>query len=75
MANGPDLAVPYTEDQKAALYAELASGAESGHDYTARRVRPLSFPSDTSWIFDGHCYALICGRARTDGPRTHILET
>lgn len=35
-ANGADIEVPYTEDQKAALYAELASGAESGHDYTAR---------------------------------------
>lgn len=34
--NGPDLTVAYTEDQKAALYAELASGAESGHDYTGR---------------------------------------
>ncbi|KAF8319627.1 trehalase-domain-containing protein [Clavulina sp. PMI_390] len=34
--NGPDLTTPYTEDQKADLYAELASGAESGHDYTAR---------------------------------------
>ncbi|KAF8319629.1 glycoside hydrolase family 37 protein [Clavulina sp. PMI_390] len=34
--NGPDISVPYTEEQKADLYAELASGAESGYDFTAR---------------------------------------
>lgn len=39
--NGADLAVPYTDEQKADLYAELASGAESGHDYTARFVISL----------------------------------
>ena len=35
-ANGDGITVPFTEKQKEALYAELASGAESGHDYTAR---------------------------------------
>ncbi|QRV92208.1 trehalase [Ceratobasidium sp. AG-Ba] len=38
-ANGPDISTPYTDEQKADLYAELASGAESGWDYTARWVR------------------------------------
>jgi alpha,alpha-trehalase len=37
-ANGPDIPTPLTEEQKADLYAELASGAESGWDYTARYV-------------------------------------
>jgi alpha,alpha-trehalase len=37
-ANGEDLETPLTEEQKADLYAELASGAESGWDYTARYV-------------------------------------
>ena len=35
-ANGPDLTTPLTEDEKEALYAELASGAETGWDYTVR---------------------------------------
>ncbi|KAF8324783.1 Six-hairpin glycosidase-like protein [Cantharellus anzutake] len=38
-ANGPDLVVPYNESQKADLYAELASGAESGHDYSSRWIQ------------------------------------
>jgi len=29
-ANGPDVKTPLNDTQKAALYAELASGAESG---------------------------------------------
>jgi len=35
-ANGPDITTPYTEEEKQDLYAELASGAESGLDYSAR---------------------------------------
>ena len=35
-ANGADLATPYTDQQKADLYAELASGAETGWDYSSR---------------------------------------
>ncbi|EJC98505.1 trehalase [Fomitiporia mediterranea MF3/22] len=35
-ANGADLPTPLTDDQKADLYAQLATGAESGWDYTAR---------------------------------------
>src|SRR5258708_15918860 len=35
-ANGADLAAPYTEQQKEDLYAELASGAETGWDYSSR---------------------------------------
>ena len=35
-ANGVDLATPYTEQQKEDLYAELASGAETGWDYSSR---------------------------------------
>jgi alpha,alpha-trehalase len=38
-ANGPDVVPPLTETQKAALYAELASGAETGWDYTMRWFR------------------------------------
>lgn len=37
-ANGPDITTPYTENEKQALYAELASGAESGWDYSTRCV-------------------------------------
>ncbi|KAG8918242.1 hypothetical protein FRC02_002512, partial [Tulasnella sp. 418] len=48
-ANGSDLTTPYTEEQKANLYAELASGAESGWDYTARWSRePWSNQADTT---------------------------
>ncbi|KIM20124.1 glycoside hydrolase family 37 protein [Serendipita vermifera MAFF 305830] len=35
-ANGADLSTPYTDAEKGALYAELASGAESGWDYSSR---------------------------------------
>ncbi|KAG8955246.1 hypothetical protein FRC03_011247 [Tulasnella sp. 419] len=38
-ANGNDLITPYTEKEKADLYAELASGAESGWDYSSRWSR------------------------------------
>ena len=38
-ANGPKVVPALTETQKAALYAELASGAESGWDYTMRWFR------------------------------------
>src|SRR5258706_5103103 len=34
--NGADLVTPYTDQQKADLYAELASGAETGWDYSSR---------------------------------------
>jgi alpha,alpha-trehalase len=34
--NGADLATPYTDQQKADLYAEIASGAETGWDYSSR---------------------------------------
>ncbi|EGN97904.1 glycoside hydrolase family 37 protein [Serpula lacrymans var. lacrymans S7.3] len=35
-ANDPTLTTPLTEEQRADLYGELASGAETGWDYTAR---------------------------------------
>ena len=35
-ANDPSLATPLTESERADLYAELASGAESGWDYSSR---------------------------------------
>ncbi|KAH7337166.1 trehalase [Rhizoctonia solani] len=38
-ANGEDLETHFTEEQKADIYAELATGAESGWDYTARWSR------------------------------------
>ncbi|KAG9022809.1 hypothetical protein FS837_006129, partial [Tulasnella sp. UAMH 9824] len=39
----------YTDDQKAALYAELASGAESGWDYSTRWTKdPFSTLGDTT---------------------------
>jgi alpha,alpha-trehalase len=38
-ANGPNVVPALTETQKAALYAELASGAETGWDYTMRWFR------------------------------------
>jgi len=34
--NGADVSPPYNDTQKAALYAELASGAETGWDYSSR---------------------------------------
>ena len=36
VANGADLVTPYTEKQKEDLYAELATGAETGWDYSSR---------------------------------------
>jgi alpha,alpha-trehalase len=35
-ANGADIQTPLNDSQKAELYSELATGAESGWDYTAR---------------------------------------
>ena len=35
-ANDPTLQTPLTEDERAELYSELASGAESGWDYSSR---------------------------------------
>lgn len=35
-ANGPDITTPLNESQKEELYSELASGAETGWDYTVR---------------------------------------
>ncbi|KAF8600259.1 hypothetical protein BDV93DRAFT_511019 [Ceratobasidium sp. AG-I] len=43
-ANREDIATPLTEEQKGDLYAELASGAESGWDYTSR---PASHSQET----------------------------
>ncbi|KAF8272594.1 glycoside hydrolase [Lactarius quietus] len=37
-ANDPTLSTPLTESQRAELYSELASGAESGWDYSTRFV-------------------------------------
>ena len=36
LANGEDVIPPLSASEKAELYAEMASGAESGWDYTAR---------------------------------------
>ncbi|KZT35404.1 glycoside hydrolase [Sistotremastrum suecicum HHB10207 ss-3] len=36
VTNGPDLTTAYTEQEQADLYAELASGAETGWDYSSR---------------------------------------
>lgn len=42
-ANDPTLTTPLTEDQRANLYAELASGAETGWDYSSRWAKdPLA---------------------------------
>ncbi|KAI0754492.1 glycoside hydrolase family 37 protein [Daedaleopsis nitida] len=42
-ANDPALSTPLTAQQRADLYAELASGAETGWDYTARWLKePLA---------------------------------
>jgi len=35
-ANDPSISPPLSDDDKANLYAELASGAETGWDYTIR---------------------------------------
>ncbi|KAH9040254.1 glycoside hydrolase family 37 protein [Lactarius hengduanensis] len=37
-ANDPTLSTPLTESQRAELYSELASGAESGWDYSTRFI-------------------------------------
>jgi len=44
VANGADLVTPYTEQQKGDLYAELATGAETGWDYSSRWER-IPFPA------------------------------
>jgi len=36
VANGDDLEKPYSDQEKALLYSNLASGAESGWDYSSR---------------------------------------
>jgi alpha,alpha-trehalase len=36
VTNGPDLTTPYIQEEEEALYAELASGAETGWDYSTR---------------------------------------
>ena len=42
-ANDPALSTPLTEDQRSSLYAELASGAETGWDYSSRWLKdPLA---------------------------------
>ncbi|RPD56072.1 glycoside hydrolase family 37 protein [Lentinus tigrinus ALCF2SS1-7] len=42
-ANDPALSTPLTEDQRSNLYAELASGAETGWDYSSRWLKdPLA---------------------------------
>ncbi|KAJ3485392.1 hypothetical protein NLI96_g4987 [Meripilus lineatus] len=48
-ANDPTLATPLNEQQRSNLYAELATGAESGWDYTARFLRePLAGGSNNT---------------------------
>ena len=42
LANGEDVTPPFSASEKADLYAEMASGAESGWDYTARFFRDSS---------------------------------
>ncbi|PVF98538.1 trehalase-domain-containing protein [Serendipita vermifera] len=51
-ANGDDISPAYTDDQKAALYAELASGAETGWDYSSRWTKQpgLADPDNQSPI-------------------------
>ena len=42
-ANDPDITTPLNDSQKSELYSELASGAETGWDYTARwLMNPLA---------------------------------
>ena len=36
VANGADLTTPYTDQQKADLYAEPATGGETGWDFSSR---------------------------------------
>ncbi|KAF8324785.1 Six-hairpin glycosidase-like protein [Cantharellus anzutake] len=38
-ANGPDILVPFSEQKKADLYAEIASATESGWDFASRWLR------------------------------------
>lgn len=38
-ANDPTLTTPLTDDERADLYSQLASGAESGWDYSSRFIR------------------------------------
>ncbi|TFY59876.1 hypothetical protein EVG20_g7628 [Dentipellis fragilis] len=48
-ANDPTLSTPLTEDERSNLYAELASGAETGWDYTARFIaEPLAGGSNNT---------------------------
>ncbi|KAI0365322.1 glycoside hydrolase [Pilatotrama ljubarskyi] len=48
-ANDPTLATPLTEQQRADLYAELASGAETGWDYSSRwMAQPLAGGSNNT---------------------------
>ncbi|EJD54439.1 glycoside hydrolase family 37 protein [Auricularia subglabra TFB-10046 SS5] len=49
-ANGDDLSKPFSDDEKAAIYAELASGAESGWDYSSRWMRE-PFAGNSSFAF------------------------
>lgn len=41
-ANDPTLTTPLTEDERSDLYAELASGAETGWDYSSRWVNDIT---------------------------------
>ncbi|EJD37494.1 glycoside hydrolase [Auricularia subglabra TFB-10046 SS5] len=51
-ANGPDLSKPFSDDEKADVYAELATGAESGWDYSSRWMRePFAAGSNTTWSY------------------------
>ncbi|KDQ16083.1 glycoside hydrolase family 37 protein [Botryobasidium botryosum FD-172 SS1] len=47
-ANGADIETPFTDQQKEDLYADLASGAESGWDYSSRWVKE-PFAGNTSY--------------------------
>ncbi|GJE92605.1 glycoside hydrolase family 37 protein [Phanerochaete sordida] len=48
-ANDPMLTTPLTDDERAELYSELASGAESGWDYSTRFVKePLAGGSNNT---------------------------
>ncbi|OCH84124.1 glycoside hydrolase family 37 protein [Obba rivulosa] len=48
-ANDPTLTTPLTEDQRSDLYSELASGAETGWDYSSRwAAQPLAGGTNNS---------------------------
>ena len=48
-ANDPTLTTPLTNDEKADLYGQLASGAESGWDYSSRFLKePLAGGSNNT---------------------------